>query len=78
MFAGKDRSPPKSGVPERYLTNKHEIRLERLARDKYSTLLRTFKNYSCKLFYNIGPSTFTKLTLFMCNKLVCSIYVAIS
>ncbi len=29
--------------------------LERLARDKHSSLLRTFVNYVCKTFYNIGP-----------------------
>jgi hypothetical protein len=26
-----------------------------LAKDKFSTLLQTFINYACKMFYNIGP-----------------------
>ncbi len=29
--------------------------LEKLARDKHSSLLQTFVNYSRKLFYNIWP-----------------------
>jgi hypothetical protein len=32
-----------------------EPRLERLAMEKHSSLLRTFVNYNCKTFYNIGP-----------------------
>jgi hypothetical protein len=31
------------------------LRLERLARDKHSRLLRTFVSYGCKKFFNIGP-----------------------
>ncbi len=37
------------------LIHKHSIRLERLARDKHSSLLRIFINYGHKFFYNIGP-----------------------
>jgi len=56
------------------LTCKHCTRLERLARDKRSCLLRTFVNYGRKKFYNIGPRLlesplpFAKilLTLYVC------------
>ncbi len=34
------------------LTSKHKTGLERLAGDKYSSLLRKFVNYVCKKFYN--------------------------
>jgi len=51
-----------SRAPERffnrvssYFINKHWTKLERLARDKHSSLLRTFVNYDRKLFYNIEP-----------------------
>ncbi len=37
------------------LTRKHQTRLERLARDKLSSLLRRSVNYGQKKFYNIGP-----------------------
>ncbi len=33
--------------------------LERLARDKHSSLLRKFVNYGQKKFYNIGPRPVT-------------------
>ncbi len=36
------------------LTHKHYTRLERLNRNKHSSLLRTFVNYGRKKFYNIG------------------------
>jgi hypothetical protein len=36
------------------LTHKHQTRLERLAKDKHSSLLRTLVNYGRKTFYNIG------------------------
>ncbi len=62
MFEGKARSLPKSGAPERYLnqvrcslTCKHYTGMERLARNKHSSFLQTFVNYTCKKFYNIGP-----------------------
>ena len=32
------------------------VKLERLAKDKRSSLLRKFATYDCKKFYNIGPS----------------------
>ncbi len=35
------------------LTQKYESRLERLARDKHSCLLRKVVTYGCKMFYNI-------------------------
>ncbi len=40
------------------LTNKHQTRLERLARDKHSSLSRKFVNYGRKKFYRIGPGDF--------------------
>jgi hypothetical protein len=36
-------------------TGKHQTRLERLARDKHSCLLRTFVKYGRKKFDNIRP-----------------------
>ena len=39
------------------LTHKHTW-LERPAREKHSSLLRTSENYICKKFYNIGPWLF--------------------
>jgi hypothetical protein len=36
------------------LLYKHYTRLEMLARDKHSSLLRKFVIYDCKWFYNIG------------------------
>jgi hypothetical protein len=37
-------------------------RLERLSRDKHSSLLRSLANYDRKKFYNIGPGcVFAKL-----------------
>jgi hypothetical protein len=62
MFVGKDRSLPYCGASERCfihlgsgLTSKHWARLERLARDKHSSLLQKTVNYGRKKFYNIGP-----------------------
>ncbi len=62
MFVGKARSLPESGVlfgcstqVGYSLTHKHQSRLERLARDKHSSLLRTFVNYGRKKFYNVDP-----------------------
>ncbi len=43
----------------------HNIWLERPARDKHSSLLRTL-NYGRKTFYNIGPGQCYK-TIFICN-----------
>ncbi len=62
MFLGKARSLPYSGVFERgficlgsNLISSHYSRLERLARDKHSSLLRKSLNYGQKKVYNIGP-----------------------
>jgi hypothetical protein len=43
-----------SGAPS--LTHKHWTRLNRLARDKPSSLLRKSVNYGRKKFYDTGPS----------------------
>jgi hypothetical protein len=58
MFVGKARNLPKSGAPEMCfakvgsgLTYKQKL----LARDKHSSLLRTFVNFRLKNIYNIGP-----------------------
>ncbi len=48
MFVGKARSLTKSGTHEREgscITCEYYIRLERLARDKHSSLIGTFLNY---------------------------------
>jgi len=37
------------------VTHNHYTRLEKLARDKHSSLLRTFVNYGHKKFYNVEP-----------------------
>ncbi len=37
------------------LTGKHQTRLARLAREKYSGLLETFVKYGPKKFYNHDP-----------------------
>ncbi len=62
MFMGKARGLPQGRVPERCftwvgsgLTRKFQTRLERLARDKNSSLLQKSVNYGCKKFYRIGP-----------------------
>jgi hypothetical protein len=38
------------------LSHEHQTKVERLARDKHSSLLRNFGNYGPKKFYRIGPS----------------------
>ena len=38
------------------MSGAHETRLERLATDKHSSLLRKFVNYGHKKFYSIGPA----------------------
>ncbi len=62
MFVGKARSFPYSVSFERDLTlvgsglaSKHLVRLEKLARDKHSTLLQFFLNYGRKNFITLGP-----------------------
>jgi hypothetical protein len=56
MFVGKARGLSSSGVPERCLiwvgsglTGKHYARLERVARDKNSSLLKQFVNHDKKV-----------------------------
>jgi hypothetical protein len=74
MFVGKARSQPSIGAPEKFFTPgrcfselgfgptpKHQTRLERLARDKRSSLLRKFVNYDRKRFYNVDTWLFNKL-----------------
>jgi hypothetical protein len=71
MFVAKARSLPYSGVSERLFThagssrtNKHYTRLERLAGDKHSSLLRKSVNYGRNKCYDTGlwagnePGTF--------------------
>jgi hypothetical protein len=62
MIVDETRSLPQSGAPAWCFTRvgsglvcNHKIRLERLARDKHSSLLRKYINYGHKKFYNIGP-----------------------
>ncbi len=45
-------STPRQATDLRHI---HQIRLERLARDKHSSLLRKLVNYGRKKFYEIGP-----------------------
>ncbi len=68
MFVGDTWSLPQSGAPERCftrvssgLTQKHETRLERLAKDKHSSLLQKSVNYVCKFFYSTGPKPQAKI-----------------
>jgi hypothetical protein len=63
-FVGKAMDLPWSGAPERCFTlvdpslaGKFWTRLERLARDKHSSLLRKYVNYSHNKFYSTGPRT---------------------
>jgi hypothetical protein len=60
MLADKVRSLPMSEVPEKYSTEigsgllrRHQTRLEKLARDKHSSLLRKSIKYGCKKFHNV-------------------------
>jgi hypothetical protein len=62
MFASKAKSSTKRGETERGstwvgsgLAHKHYSRLERLARDKHSSLLRKSVHYGGKKFYSTGP-----------------------
>jgi hypothetical protein len=48
------------------LTCKHYTILERLARDKHSSLFRKFATYGCKKFCNIGPCSWTYLVFLHC------------
>jgi hypothetical protein len=60
MLVDKLRSLPESGAPERWfcwggssLFGKYKTRLERLAKDKHSSLLQKLINYGHKKVYNI-------------------------
>ncbi len=60
MVVGKARAYPRGQHLKRCstwvgsnLTHKHYTKLEKLATNKYSSLLRRFINYSHKKFYNI-------------------------
>ncbi len=62
MFVGKAKSLHASGASEMCfihlgssLTFKHQTRLERLAMDKHSSLLRKSVNYGQKSFTTLGP-----------------------
>ncbi len=64
VFVSMARILPKCRAPERCFTwigsdlnHKLQVRLERLARDKHSSLLLTLVNYECKKFFNIGPGS---------------------
>jgi hypothetical protein len=61
IFVIKVRSLPQSGAPERSFihvgsddTRKYWTRLERLARDKHSSLLQILINYGYKRFMTLG------------------------
>jgi len=60
MFVGEANGPTLSGASESCFTrvgsgiiHRHYTRLERLARDKHSSLLWTLINDCCKKFYNL-------------------------
>jgi hypothetical protein len=70
MFVGKAGAYPIE-EPLRYstpgLAHKQQTSLESLARDKHSSLIRTFVNYGGKKFYNIGPWEVFMTLYFLCN-----------
>jgi hypothetical protein len=58
MFVGKAgaySSEAPFNCPTLGLTHKHLTKLETPAKNRYSSLLETFVNYSCKKFLNIPP-----------------------
>jgi hypothetical protein len=55
MFASKAGAYPSEALR---LTHKHLTRLERLAKDKHSSLLTAFINFEGKMFYKICPGWF--------------------
>jgi hypothetical protein len=74
MFVGKARSLLLSGACERCfihlgssLTSKHETRLERLARDKHSSLFQKFVTYGRKKISKIGTKAQCYRTFFVRN-----------
>ncbi len=52
------------------VTNKHYSMLERLAKDKHSSLLQTFVNNGRKMFSNIGARAQCYKTTFVRNLLI--------
>jgi hypothetical protein len=71
MFVGEARSLPKSGAPERFftrvgssLTQKHQAKLERLAKDKHPSLLWKSEKYGRKKSYSTGPRSDKLLVCF--------------
>ncbi len=83
MFADKDRSLPKCAMTERcstdtgsVLTCKQQTRLQKLAVDKHSSLLRKFVNDGHKSFVTFGPGAciiklITAIIYSFPNKLEC-------
>jgi hypothetical protein len=62
ILAGKARIQPKMGAPERCftwvgsgLTHRHYTRLERVVREKHTSLLRKIVTIGRKKFYNTDP-----------------------
>ncbi len=72
---GKARSLPQSGTPEMCFTRvnsslacRHQTRLERPARYKHSSLLRTIVNYGCKQFLKpqvLKPTLYRKFRVLL-------------
>jgi hypothetical protein len=65
MFMVKASSLTESGVSFRCSNRigsgpnrKHKTRLERLIREKRSSILRKFVNYGCKKFITLGPGLY--------------------
>jgi hypothetical protein len=68
MFVGKARANPREALKRSspleqalVLTNNYLARLEKLAGEKHSSLLRTIVNYESKKMYNIVTRTDLKI-----------------
>ncbi len=77
IFVGEAKSLPLRGAPKRCftwigygLTHKRWTRLERLARDKHSSLSQKNVNCGHKKFYNTGPGMFRNFYLVKFTKIV--------
>jgi hypothetical protein len=56
MFEGKAVAYPREALGQAPgLTHKHYTRLERLAKDKHSSIVQKPVKYGCKKFYSTGP-----------------------
>jgi hypothetical protein len=55
MFVGRAKKPKASFRYSTWAGSSLFFRMERLASDKHSSLLRTLANFSRKKFYTIGP-----------------------